>query len=100
MMSSWASRSSFAERHKIISSFIPPIAGSTSFVKLNIKQSALEFSNQLVEDAGIMTVPAEMFEHDDKYIRVGFGRENLAETLEVFDAYLKEKEEAVYFLQQ
>jgi len=35
-----------------------------------------------------MTVPAEMFEHEEKYIRIGFGRENLPEVLEVFDDYL------------
>jgi len=79
----------FADNHQIISSFIPPKAGSTSFVKLNIKESSLDFSNQLVKKTGIMTVPSEMFEHPGKYIRVGFGRKNLPETLDHFDVYLK-----------
>lgn len=86
----------FTERHKIIESFLPPKSGSTAFVKLNIQQSAKNFSDQLVKETGIMTIPAEMFGHEGKYIRVGFGRENLAEVLEVFSAYLEEKEEAVY----
>lgn len=79
----------FVEHHSIFEKFIPPQAGSTSFVKLNIESSALEFSNKLVEEKGIMTVPAEMFEYEGKYIRVGFGRENLPEVLEVFDEFLK-----------
>ena len=79
----------FAKEHSIFGNFIPPQAGSTSFVQLNIEQSSLDFSNQLVEEKGIMTVPAEMFEHKGKYIRVGFGRENFGQILEVFDEYLR-----------
>ena len=79
----------FAEKQELISCFIPPKAGSTSFVKLNINCSSLEFSNQLVKKKGIMTVPAEMFEYHGKYIRVGFGRDNFSEVLEVFDNYLR-----------
>ena len=78
----------FAEKQEVISNFISPKAGSTSFVKLNSKGSSLEFSNQLVEKRGIMTLPAEMFEYQGKYIRIGFGRENFSEALEVFDNYL------------
>lgn len=79
----------FASEQDIIASFIPPKAGSTSFVKINIENSALDFSNQLVEETGIMTVPAEMFEQKEKYIRVGFGRKDLPEVLDLFDEYLK-----------
>ncbi|MBE0651784.1 MAG: aminotransferase class I/II-fold pyridoxal phosphate-dependent enzyme [Bacteroidales bacterium] len=77
----------FASAHEIISSFIAPKAGSTAFVKLNIDDSSLEFCDRLVERTGIMTVPAEMFEYEGKYIRVGFGRENFPEVLEVWDRY-------------
>jgi aspartate/methionine/tyrosine aminotransferase len=73
----------------VISSFILPKAGSTAFVKLNIEGSALEFSDRLVERTGIMTVPAEMFEYEGKYVRIGFGRENFPEVLEVLDGCLK-----------
>ncbi len=80
----------FANNHQIISSFVPPKAGSTSFVPLNIEGSALDFSDELVMKTGIMTVPSEMFEHDGKYIRVGFGRKNMPEILDVFSQYLHE----------
>jgi len=58
----------FANEHEVISSFIPPRAGSTSFVKLKIQFSTLEFSKQLLAETGIMTVPAEMFEYEGKFI--------------------------------
>ena len=79
----------FVKEHSIINQFIPPQAGSTSFVKLNIEETALEFSDKMVEKVGIMTVPSEMFEYEEKYIRVGFGRENFREILELFEEYLK-----------
>ncbi|MBN2614873.1 MAG: aminotransferase class I/II-fold pyridoxal phosphate-dependent enzyme [Bacteroidales bacterium] len=79
----------FTAEHDIISSFIPPKAGSTAFVKLNIENTSLEFSDRLVEQTGIMTVPAEMFDTEGKYIRIGFGRRNFPEVMEVFSQYLK-----------
>lgn len=81
----------FAMEHNIVSSFIPPTAGSTAFVKLNIKGDALSFSNTLVKETGIMAVPAEMFGFKGPYIRIGFGRESFAKTLEVLAHYLRKK---------
>lgn len=78
----------FVNKHQDIIRFIPPSAGSTAFIKLNISKSALEFSEQLVQECGIMTVPAEMFEFEGKFIRIGFGRENMEEILEHFDRFL------------
>ncbi|WP_299675776.1 aminotransferase class I/II-fold pyridoxal phosphate-dependent enzyme [uncultured Tenacibaculum sp.] len=81
--------SEFVDQQEVITNFVPPKAGSTSFVQLNIDNSALEFSNILVKETGIMTVPSEMFEYEGKYIRIGFGRANFAEIIAVLDHYLK-----------
>ncbi len=78
----------FSGKHKEIEDFIPPKAGSTAFVKLNIEGSSLDFSNKLVKEAGIMTLPAEIFEFPGKFIRIGFGRKNFSEALEKFEEYL------------
>ncbi len=75
-------------KHPEFFKFIPPEAGSTAFVKLNIRKSALEFSEHLVQEAGIMTLPSEMFEFEGKYIRIGFGRENTEECLEHLDRFI------------
>ena len=80
--------SSFVKGHKIFNKFTPPQAGSTAFVKLNIEETAMEFSNNLVEKTEIMTVPAEMFEYEGKYIRIGFGRESFREVLGKLNDYL------------
>jgi aspartate/methionine/tyrosine aminotransferase len=83
----------FAQTQEIISSFIPPKSGSTAFVKLNINCSSLEFSNYLVEKAGIMTIPAEMFDHPGKFIRVGFGRESLPKILPIMRVFLEQNKQ-------
>lgn len=79
----------FTERHRKLISFVPPKAGSTAFARLHIPESSLDFSEKLVEESGIMALPAEMFEFGDKHIRVGFGRENFQEILKVLDGYLR-----------
>ena len=78
----------FALRHNNLVTFIPPKAGSVAFVKMNISGSSLDFSNRLVEETGIMTVPGEMFEYPGKYLRIGFGRRNFPEVLQKLEAYL------------
>ena len=74
--------------NKTFLKFTQPKAGSVAFVKIdNAKQSSLEFSNTLVKSTGIMTVPSEMFDYASGYLRIGFGRENFQEVLEVFKTY-------------
>ncbi|MDD2294223.1 MAG: aminotransferase class I/II-fold pyridoxal phosphate-dependent enzyme [Bacteroidales bacterium] len=67
----------------IFQPFVPPRAGSVAFVPIQYDGTSLQFSDMLVEKSGIMTVPAEMFDCVGKYLRIGFGRENLQEVLAV-----------------
>lgn len=78
----------FAQRHKDLLTFILPQAGSVAFVKMNIDETSLDFSNRLVEETGIMTVPGEMFEYPGKYLRIGFGRRIFPEVLDKLEEYL------------
>ncbi len=79
----------FVRPHQDVLHFIPPQSGSTAFVKLNIDISSYDFTQKLIEESSVMTVPAEMFEYEGKYIRIGFGRENFSQSLKVFDDFLK-----------
>ncbi len=79
---------SFVKKHSDFFDLIPPKAGSVALVKINTKRSSLEFSNLLVENTGIMTVPGEMFGMEGKYLRIGFGRDNFPEILARFDEIL------------
>lgn len=66
---------------KLFLPFAPPRAGSVAFVPIRYEGTSLQFSDMLVEKYGIMTVPAEMFDYQGNYLRIGFGRENLREVL-------------------
>lgn len=79
----------FAHRHpQLFDHYIEPQAGSTAFVKLNLNVPTLEYTERLVKETGIMLVPAEMFEYGSQHVRIGFGRENMAETLNVWEHYI------------
>ena len=81
--------SGFAKQHQDLLTFIPPKAGSVAFVKMNVDEPALDFSNRLVKETGIMTVPSEIFEYPGRFLRIGFGRRNFPEVLERLEAFLK-----------
>ena len=76
-----------------VKNFVEPVAGSIAFVEIDPAkaeyllgwqpQTALEFSDAIVEKFGIMTVPAPMFEHPGNYLRIGFGRENFQQVLQM-----------------
>ncbi|MEM7040484.1 MAG: aminotransferase class I/II-fold pyridoxal phosphate-dependent enzyme, partial [Bacteroidota bacterium] len=82
----------FVNQHDLFSGFIPPFAGSTAFVPLNISTSARAFSDRLVTETGIMTVPSDMFGYEGKYIRVGFGRANFEAILEALGKWSREND--------
>ena len=78
-----------------VKNFVEPVAGSVSFVEIEPSkaeyllgwqpQTALEFSDAIVEKYGIMTVPAPMFEYPGNYLRIGFGRENFQQVLQILE---------------
>jgi aspartate/methionine/tyrosine aminotransferase len=78
----------FCNHHRQHLHFTPTKAGSTAFVKLLLKESSLSFSEKLVRQTGIMTLPAEMFQFGNSHLRIGFGRSNMNVPLEILDDYL------------
>jgi aspartate/methionine/tyrosine aminotransferase len=80
-----------AGRLPFVKKFVEPVAGSIAFVEIEPSkaeyllgwqpQTALEFSDAIVEKYGIMTVPAPMFDYPGNYLRIGFGRENFQQVL-------------------
>ncbi|MFM8913921.1 MAG: aminotransferase class I/II-fold pyridoxal phosphate-dependent enzyme, partial [Flammeovirgaceae bacterium] len=81
----------FVTEHPNTFSLSKPIAGSTAFVKLINGETALAFSERVVQEAGIMLLPSEMFDYGTQHLRIGFGRESMPEVLSVLKKYLSEK---------
>lgn len=77
----------FVNRHpQIFPSYKETSAGSTAFVELNTGKATLQYAEELVQETGIMLVPAEMFEYGQKHIRIGFGRANMPDALSVWES--------------
>lgn len=68
-----------------------PEGGSICLPRILFSGTAGEFCDKLVKKTGIMLVPSEMFNYGNRHVRIGFGRDNLPEVLERFEAYLREK---------
>lgn len=79
---------SFCSTHRHHFGFTPTKAGSTAFVKIHMEEPSITFSEKLVQQTGIMTLPAEMFEFGSAHLRIGFGRTNMNVPLEILDTYL------------
>lgn len=81
---------SFVNKHTdLIIDYKEPMAGSTGFIRLNIGMSTLNYTQRLVEETGIMMVPAEMFEYGSSHVRIGFGRANFQEAIMMWENWMK-----------
>jgi aspartate/methionine/tyrosine aminotransferase len=88
---------SFMKEHNDIFSWSPPTSGSISFPKLicgNIK--ATTFCDEIVEKIGVMLLPSSVYglKSDDR-VRLGFGRSNVPECLNILKKEVREVVEAL-----
>jgi len=67
-----------------------PKAGSIAFPTL-LKGSVDAFCEDLVTKAGVLLLPGSLYGPDYNAFRVGFGRRNLPEALEKFEAHIQER---------
>ena len=81
----------FCDRNIKFIDYYKPNSGSTAFVKLNINIPTIEFTENLVNETGIMLLPSETFEYGNQYVRIGFGRENMPLALDQFEIYINNK---------
>lgn len=66
-----------------------PIAGPIALPKLRLHPDAEQFCADVIRKASVMLVPGDLFGVPE-HIRVGFGRRNLPEALEAFEAAMME----------
>jgi aspartate/methionine/tyrosine aminotransferase len=65
-----------------------PAGGSICFPVFLRPEGAEAFCRRLVEETGIMMLPASPFQYGDRHVRIGFGRDNLPEVLQRLADYL------------
>jgi aspartate/methionine/tyrosine aminotransferase len=80
----------FFETYAQYFAWLPPRAASVAFPKWLGPGSVEQFCQQLLETQGVMIVPGNLFDFPGNHFRVGLGRKNLSQALEMVAKYLKE----------
>ena len=79
---------SFFSRHSHLFDWIKPNAGPLIFPRLTFTQDAEAFCLDLLEKKGVLLLPGNRFNYDNRYIRLGFGRKNMPLALEKLEEYI------------
>jgi aspartate/methionine/tyrosine aminotransferase len=78
----------FFSEFKDMFEWVRPKAGTIGFPRLITGADSAGFCQEVVKEANIMILPSTVYDYDNKHFRLGFGRENMPETLERFSEYL------------
>ena len=79
----------FFAQHQDIFNWTAPTAGPIAFPSINLNQDVESFCVDLVQKQGVLLLPGNYFDFDDKHFRIGFGRKNMPQALEQLEAYVK-----------
>ena len=69
--------------------WIPPVAGSVAFPRLDLPQSAEAFCQAVLEQKNVMLVPGSIFDFPGSHLRLGLGRKNFSEAMAHLADYLR-----------
>ncbi|HYK52264.1 MAG TPA: aminotransferase class I/II-fold pyridoxal phosphate-dependent enzyme [Candidatus Eremiobacteraceae bacterium] len=68
--------------------WVRPPAWPVGFPRLLRDEPIDDFASRLVEQTGVMIAPGSIFDHEGNHFRIGFGRRNMPQALERFEAFL------------
>jgi len=78
----------FLQEFSQVFSWVRPQGGCVGFVKYNKPESIDQLAERLVQDKGVLLLPASVYNFSGNYFRVGFGRKNMPEALQIFRDYI------------
>ena len=76
------------ERHPSLLEFKDTPAGPVAFHKVNTGMPIDDFCKLAVQKAGVLLLPASVYDVEDPYVRMGYGRANVPESLARFEEFL------------
>jgi aspartate/methionine/tyrosine aminotransferase len=79
----------FFERRGDLFDWVRPDASPIGFVRFKPARDVQEFCDDVVRRSGVMLLPGSVYD-EPLHIRFGYGRKNMVEALEYFDAYVRE----------
>lgn len=81
----------FFDKHPSLFYWNRPPAGTIGFPRLLLERDAAELCEDIVREAGVLLLPASLFDYGSEHVRVGFGRENMEEALLALEKYIVTK---------
>ncbi|MDP4221980.1 MAG: aminotransferase class I/II-fold pyridoxal phosphate-dependent enzyme [Bacteroidota bacterium] len=77
-------------KHNGLLNWIEPQGGSIAFPHLNEKIHADEFCRKLIDLKSVLLLPASIFNFPGNHFRIGLGRINFPQALNVFESFIDE----------
>ncbi|MBN1432583.1 MAG: aminotransferase class I/II-fold pyridoxal phosphate-dependent enzyme [Methanomicrobiaceae archaeon] len=87
---------SFFENHYDLFEWVRPVAGSIGFVKLKDCQSSESFCRRAVDESGVLLLPSFVYEFGDSHFRIGFGREDMVDSLVRFEEFIDKNLKTIF----
>lgn len=81
----------FFDHYQELFSWNRPKGASICFPRMLTVENTFAFSEKVLAETGIMLAPSRAFQYGDHHLRIGFGRENLPQVIELFGEYLKKQ---------
>ena len=81
----------FFDRHKDLFQPMKLQAGPVAFHKLLLDMPVKDFCQMAVDKKGVLLLPAEIYETEGQYFRVGYGRKGVPAAIEAFEEFLYEE---------
>lgn len=79
---------SFFTKRTDLFDWVRPNASTIGFARFKPPRDVQEFCDDVVHRSGVMLLPGSVYD-ETGHIRFGYGRKNMPEALEHFDAYLR-----------
>jgi len=79
----------FARHHEILE-WCRPSAGTVAFPRLR-RGGAERFCAEVLERTGVLLLPSTLLDHGNEHVRIGLGRRNMPDVLQILENYLRER---------
>ncbi|MBN2879123.1 MAG: aminotransferase class I/II-fold pyridoxal phosphate-dependent enzyme [Clostridia bacterium] len=79
----------FARKYKSIINYSRPVAGSICMPVLDSSLDSAELAENLIEEKSLMVLPSKVFNIEINAFRLGFGRSDFIDNLNILDKYLE-----------
>jgi aspartate/methionine/tyrosine aminotransferase len=79
----------FIEEYGTLFEWVRPQGGCVGFVKYNKEESVDIFAQRLLQEKGVLLLPASLYEKTSQHFRIGFGRKNMPAALNRLREFLE-----------